>query len=275
MSGNVPVRVGVITMLVSMPGTRSCFCPIAGIQNEWITSADCSSKVMLRSTGITSSYDLRFLLVRVLEAPGELLREHLDRHRVRARVAVLGEHDGADDADRDHEDRRARPSTTISRPGVPVDRRAVRLVLRRRAERDHRVDEHRHHEREDPDADDRREPVDDPRSGPSAPRPRSGSQGIRTATSATRIAIDDPDDRACGRSLPCARPEVTSPTRRKASPTFVARTRLADSSGKRGLARQRRVRAGQRVQPAKATSSMGREGFEPSTLGLRVPCSTN
>ena len=54
MSGNRPVFVGVITMLVSMPGTTSCFCPIAGIQNEWITSADCNSKVMLRFTGITS-----------------------------------------------------------------------------------------------------------------------------------------------------------------------------------------------------------------------------
>ena len=62
MSVKWPVRVGVITMLVSIPGTRSCFCPIAGIQNEWITSADCSSKVMLRLTGITSSYDLRPLL---------------------------------------------------------------------------------------------------------------------------------------------------------------------------------------------------------------------
>ena len=61
-SVNVPVRVGVITMLVSIPGTRSCFCPISGIQNEWITSADCISKVMLRSTGRTSSPDLRPLL---------------------------------------------------------------------------------------------------------------------------------------------------------------------------------------------------------------------
>ena len=47
-------------MLVWMPGTTSCFCPIAGIQNEWITSADSNSNVMLRSSGITSLFDLRF-----------------------------------------------------------------------------------------------------------------------------------------------------------------------------------------------------------------------
>ena len=55
----MPSRVGVTTMLVSMPGTMSCFCPISGIQNEWITSRVSNSKVMLRSTGITSSLDLR------------------------------------------------------------------------------------------------------------------------------------------------------------------------------------------------------------------------
>ena len=42
---------------------------MAGIQNEWITSADCISKVMLRLTGITSSYDLRFF------APGYSKRQ--------------------------------------------------------------------------------------------------------------------------------------------------------------------------------------------------------
>ena len=63
-------------------------------------------------------------LVGVLESPGELLGEHLDLHRVRAGVAVLREHDGAHDADRDHEDcRNDRPDNLETR--VTVDRRAV------------------------------------------------------------------------------------------------------------------------------------------------------
>ena len=39
-SVNRPVFVGVITISVVTPGTTSCFCPISGIQSEWITSAD-------------------------------------------------------------------------------------------------------------------------------------------------------------------------------------------------------------------------------------------
>ena len=99
----------------------------------------------------------------VLEPPGELLREHLHLERVAARIGVLREDDRADDADRDDEDRRDdRPGEL--EPGVPVDRRPVGLVVGLHAERPDGVDDHAGDEREDPDADDRREPVgeDDP-----------------------------------------------------------------------------------------------------------------
>ena len=65
MSVNVPVRVGVITMLVSIPGTTSCFCPIAGIQNEWITSADCELE---RDVAVERHHEL--VRLEVLRRPG-------------------------------------------------------------------------------------------------------------------------------------------------------------------------------------------------------------
>ncbi len=55
MSVKFPVRVGVITIFVVIPGTTSCFWPICGIQSEWITSADCISNLTDRWSGITSS----------------------------------------------------------------------------------------------------------------------------------------------------------------------------------------------------------------------------
>ena len=57
MSVNRPVRVGVITISVVTPGTTSCFCPICGIQSEWITSADTIVNSTPRSTGRTSSFE--------------------------------------------------------------------------------------------------------------------------------------------------------------------------------------------------------------------------
>ena len=43
----------------------------------------------------------------------------------------------------------------------------------------------------------------------------------------------------------------------------------------RGPTRQIAPWAERRKAPFAGLSGMGREGFEPSTLGLRVPCSTN
>ncbi len=43
MTGNVPVRVGVITMKLCAPGTASCFCDSWGTQKEWITSFEVMS----------------------------------------------------------------------------------------------------------------------------------------------------------------------------------------------------------------------------------------
>ena len=56
-SENVPVFVGVTTISVWIPGTTSCFWPICGIQNEWITSAEVMSNFTCRWSGITSSSD--------------------------------------------------------------------------------------------------------------------------------------------------------------------------------------------------------------------------
>jgi hypothetical protein len=47
----LPVRVRGPTILVVTPGRRSCFWPISGIQNEWITSAAVISNSSPRSTG--------------------------------------------------------------------------------------------------------------------------------------------------------------------------------------------------------------------------------
>ena len=37
-TGNVPVLVGVTTIVLICPGTASCFCDSSGDQNEWMTS---------------------------------------------------------------------------------------------------------------------------------------------------------------------------------------------------------------------------------------------
>ncbi len=57
MSEYSPIRVGVITSVVSIPGTASDFCPNSGTQNEWITSRECSVSFAGLSTGNTSSPD--------------------------------------------------------------------------------------------------------------------------------------------------------------------------------------------------------------------------
>ena len=157
MTGYSPVLVGVITSVVSIPGTASCFWPNSGTQNEWITSRERSVSSTVRSTGRTSCPDVNFVVARVLERPGELLRGDLDPERVRAGVVVLGEHDRADDRDRGDEDRRDRRPDDLE-PGVPVDRRAVRVVVGRHAEPEDRVDDHGRDDREDRDADRGREP---------------------------------------------------------------------------------------------------------------------
>src|SRR5262249_45703862 len=59
MTAKSPVRVGVTRMVVSMPGTASCFWPNSGTQKEWITSSDCIVNFVSRSTGRTSSPDFR------------------------------------------------------------------------------------------------------------------------------------------------------------------------------------------------------------------------
>src|SRR5207247_1239349 len=80
---------------------------------------------------------------RVVEAPGELLRRHVhDERPERIRggrgvrqVLVLREHDCADDRDRGDECGRDRRPDDLE-PGVPVDRRAVRVLVRLRPELD-------------------------------------------------------------------------------------------------------------------------------------------
>src|SRR5579862_2926044 len=52
MTGNVPVRVGVTTILLCSPGTASCFCSSWGTQNEWITSFEVMSRTVCRPSGI-------------------------------------------------------------------------------------------------------------------------------------------------------------------------------------------------------------------------------
>src|SRR3990170_7310142 len=50
-----PTRLGVITSVVSIPGTASDFWPNSGTQNAWITSSECSVSFTGRFTGSTSS----------------------------------------------------------------------------------------------------------------------------------------------------------------------------------------------------------------------------
>ena len=160
MSANSPVRVGVITifwivrhdvLLLAHLGDPERVDHVARRHLELDAPVDRHHE----NVGLHASF--------VVEAPGELLREHLDLERVVARVRVLREDDGAHDADRDHEDRRPdRPRDLEA--GVPVDRRPVGVVVGLHPERPDRLDDHRGDEGEDPDADDRREPVgeDDP-----------------------------------------------------------------------------------------------------------------
>ena len=72
-------------------------------------------------------------VVRVDEAPGELLGEDLDVERVRACLAFFERTNALSDADRDDEDRRNDRPRDLE-PGVAVDRRAVGLVLGGRRE---------------------------------------------------------------------------------------------------------------------------------------------
>ena len=57
---NSPVRFGVITSVVSIPGTASDFCPNSGTQNEWITSSERSVSLTVSFTGRTSCPDVNF-----------------------------------------------------------------------------------------------------------------------------------------------------------------------------------------------------------------------
>jgi len=101
------------------------------------------------------------LSVRIRELPRELLPRHLDDERVRPGVAVLREHDRADDRDRGHEHERDRGPDDLERR-VPVDGRAVGEVALLDPELEQRVDEDGRDEREDAEADPRREPVREP-----------------------------------------------------------------------------------------------------------------
>ncbi len=52
------MRSGVTTIVVSIPGTASIFCPKLGTQNEWITSTAVIVKRVVWPTGRTSSPDV-------------------------------------------------------------------------------------------------------------------------------------------------------------------------------------------------------------------------
>src|SRR5689334_9941319 len=118
----------------------------------------------------------------------------------------------------------------------------------------------------------------------------SGSQGIRTATRPTRIVITIPRPRMRTIApLRTARGYITH------SAEGMSNLRPSDRppppSGPRGYGplpalpegkvpgpRERHLGLdpGQEgVHGRRRGWDMGREGFEPSTLGLRVPCSTN
>jgi hypothetical protein len=51
----VPIRSGVITAVVVIPGTLSFLIRHSGTQNEWITSWECILKTIWRLTGTRSS----------------------------------------------------------------------------------------------------------------------------------------------------------------------------------------------------------------------------
>ena len=71
MTGNVPVRVGVTTSVLSLPGTASCFCESSGTQKEWMTSFDVMSQ--LRVPPLGQRQEAVRLAVRIREVPLELL----------------------------------------------------------------------------------------------------------------------------------------------------------------------------------------------------------
>src|SRR5579884_987908 len=51
MTGNVPVWIGVTTIVLNWPGTASCFCDSTGTQKEWMTSFDVMRNFVLRFSG--------------------------------------------------------------------------------------------------------------------------------------------------------------------------------------------------------------------------------
>ena len=128
--GELAGPVGVTRIVVSIPGTASIFCPKFGTQKEWITSTAVIVNRASRPTGSTSSPDVDVLVVRVHELPRELLADRVHLERPVPGLAVPGEHDGAHDPDRDHEDRRDRRPRDLE-PRVTVDRRAVGVVVQR------------------------------------------------------------------------------------------------------------------------------------------------
>ena len=59
---NCPVLFGVITSVVSIPGTASDFWPNSGTQNEWITSTEFNVSLTGSSTGSTSWPEVTLVL---------------------------------------------------------------------------------------------------------------------------------------------------------------------------------------------------------------------
>ena len=95
--GELPRSFGVITSVVSIPGTASDFWPNSGTQNEWITSTEFNVSLTGTSTGSTSWPEVTLALAGIVELPGELLCRDGDLERVRARIVVLCKHDRTDD----------------------------------------------------------------------------------------------------------------------------------------------------------------------------------
>ncbi len=100
-----PTLVGVITSVVSIPGTASDFCPNSGTQKAWITSTERKRQLDRLVDGKHELAGGDLGLAGILELPRELLSGDGDPDRVRARVVVLREHDRADDGDRGDEHR--------------------------------------------------------------------------------------------------------------------------------------------------------------------------
>ena len=119
-----PVRVGVITMRRLDAGhEHPASAPSPGSRTSGSRRPTRISNLTFRSTGRTSSPDLSSSSSGYSKRQANCCAKTLIVDRVRAGVAVLREHDGADHADRDDEDRRDDRPDDLE-PGVPVDRAA-------------------------------------------------------------------------------------------------------------------------------------------------------